>query len=340
MEIAAAGFAVEPHRVISETVSSSEAIARRKGFGRLMEKLEPGDVLVVTRLDRLGRDAIDVMQTVARLVEFGVRVHCLALGGVDLTSSAGKMTMRVIGAVAQFERDLLIERTQAGLARARAEAKRIGRPPALTPDQQAAVRDRLEEGGGASPPSPGSSVPRGRRSSGPGTGGRLSRPRRTFPWVRQPNPRPVKVSDVARRYAEPMGQRRGGDQTVARRAGIGDVQGRAVAGDLERDGQNAAREGRQYALLEPGPQVGALRGVDPLAQQDADLDLLHHNDREPEVRRVLRVCPGGDVRIGTARADLAQLADDVRVEEPAHRSAGRIPPSRRGGSNSISAAPS
>ena len=53
----------------------------------------------------------------------GVRVHCLALGGVDLTSSTGKLTMGVINAVAQFERDLLIERTQAGLRRARAEGK-------------------------------------------------------------------------------------------------------------------------------------------------------------------------------------------------------------------------
>jgi len=53
-EIAAAGFAVEPHRVISETVSGGEAIARRRGFARLLDRLEQGDILVVTRLDRLG----------------------------------------------------------------------------------------------------------------------------------------------------------------------------------------------------------------------------------------------------------------------------------------------
>ena len=78
-------------------------------------------MLVVTRLDRLGRDAMDVSATVAQLAGRGVRVHCLALGGVDLTSSAGRMTMGVINAVAQFERDLLVERTQSGLARARDE---------------------------------------------------------------------------------------------------------------------------------------------------------------------------------------------------------------------------
>ena len=106
-EIETAGFKVEPHRVIEETVSGSVAIARRKGFSRLLEKMERGDVLIVTKLDRLGRDAIDVSTTVARLEEVGIRIHCLALGGVDLTSSAGKLTMGVINAVAQFERDLL-----------------------------------------------------------------------------------------------------------------------------------------------------------------------------------------------------------------------------------------
>ena len=55
LEIAAAGFAVEPHRVVSETVSGSEAIARRASFSRLLDRMEPGDVLAVTRLDRLGR---------------------------------------------------------------------------------------------------------------------------------------------------------------------------------------------------------------------------------------------------------------------------------------------
>ena len=118
LEIEAAGFKIEPHRIISETVSGSRAISQRKGFSRLIDKMEKGDVLVVTKLDRLGRDTIDVSLTVEKLENIGIRVHCLALGGVDLTSSAGRMTMNVINTVAQFERDLLIERTQAGLSRA------------------------------------------------------------------------------------------------------------------------------------------------------------------------------------------------------------------------------
>lgn len=145
-EIEAAGFTIEPQRVIAETVSGSTPAESRKGFARLVDRLERGDVLIVTKLDRLGRNAMDVRSTVERLEASGVRVHCLALGGVDLTSPAGKMTMGVIAAVAEFERDLLIERTQSGLARAKAEGKALGRPTALTAAQETAVRERRADG--------------------------------------------------------------------------------------------------------------------------------------------------------------------------------------------------
>lgn len=145
-EITAAGFDVPAHRTISETVSGSVAAMERKGFAKLLDRLESGDVLVVTKLDRLGRNAMDVRATVERLESSGVRVHCLALGGVDLTSPAGKMTMGVISAVAEFERDLLIERTNAGISRARTEGKTFGRPPALSDSQRAQVAMRLQAG--------------------------------------------------------------------------------------------------------------------------------------------------------------------------------------------------
>ena len=145
-DIHAAGFAVEPHRIVSETISGSTSANQRYGFNRLLDKLETGDILVVTKLDRLGRDAMDVRATVERLTALGIRVHCLALGGADLTSAAGKMTMQVIAAVAEFERDLLIERTQSGLARAKAEGKTLGRPGTLTREQREEVNQRLSEG--------------------------------------------------------------------------------------------------------------------------------------------------------------------------------------------------
>lgn len=145
-EIEAAGFAIESRRVIEESISGSVASSERPGFKRLMDRLEPGDVLVVTKLDRLGRNAMDVRATVERLENLAVRVHCLALGGVDLTSPAGKMTMQVIAAVAEFERDLLIERTQSGIRRARSQGKRFGRPSMLNGEQRTRVLERLAGG--------------------------------------------------------------------------------------------------------------------------------------------------------------------------------------------------
>lgn len=145
-EIENAGFIVEPHRIITETISGSMPMVRRKGFTRLLDKMEKGDILVVTKLDRLGRDALDVSTTVAQLENVGIKVYCLALGGADLTSSAGKMTMGIINTVAQFERDLLIERTQAGLAMAKAKGKTLGRPKLLSEERRNQVISQLQQG--------------------------------------------------------------------------------------------------------------------------------------------------------------------------------------------------
>ncbi|WP_250534261.1 recombinase family protein [Caballeronia sp. AZ10_KS36] len=146
LEIERAGFSIEPKRLIEESISGSVAASERPGFSKLVDRMESGDILVVTKLDRLGRNAMDVRSTVEALTELGVRVHCLALGGVDLTSPAGKMTMGVLNAVAEFERDLLIERTNAGLIRAKAEGKTLGRPSALTMVQQQELAKRLASG--------------------------------------------------------------------------------------------------------------------------------------------------------------------------------------------------
>ncbi|KAG0273637.1 hypothetical protein BGZ96_004763 [Linnemannia gamsii] len=146
LEIKVAGFTIEARRLIEENISGSVAAKERPGFIKLIDRMEVGDVLVVTKLDRLGRNAMDVRATVEQLGGLGVRVHCLALGGVDLTSPAGKMTMQVIVAVAEFERDLLIERTQSGINRARVAGKQFGRPPTLNAAQRAIVLERLDAG--------------------------------------------------------------------------------------------------------------------------------------------------------------------------------------------------
>jgi putative DNA-invertase from lambdoid prophage Rac len=113
-----------------------------------MNLLRFRDLTVLMKMDRLGRNPIDVAIMVDRLAGMGVRVYCLALGGKDMTSPAGRMTMGVINAVAQFERDLLIERTQSGLRRAKAEGVVLGPPAILDADKRKAVGSELE--GGAS----------------------------------------------------------------------------------------------------------------------------------------------------------------------------------------------
>lgn len=78
-EIEAAGFSVDKRRVVSESISGSVSADQRPGFAKLLDRMEEGDVLIVTKLDRLGRNAMDVRATVEGLAERGIRVHCLAL---------------------------------------------------------------------------------------------------------------------------------------------------------------------------------------------------------------------------------------------------------------------
>ena len=139
LEIQSAGFAVDPNRVISETVSGSVPAFKRPEFAKLVDRLEKSDVILTTKLDRLGRNTVDILNSVEKLSNLGVRVHCLALGGMDLTSAAGKMTLSVISAVSCMELDLLKERTAAGLVRARAAGKKYGRPATLSPQAKASI---------------------------------------------------------------------------------------------------------------------------------------------------------------------------------------------------------
>jgi len=145
-QIKEAGYTIEPRRFIEEKVSGSVPASQRPGFTKLMERMEQGDTLIVTKLDRLGRDSIDVQQTVSIFERLGVRLIVLQLGNLDLTSSAGALMVKVLAAVADFERELIIERTQAGQARARADGKHMGRPAKTTEEQRQAIRKALLKG--------------------------------------------------------------------------------------------------------------------------------------------------------------------------------------------------
>jgi len=147
LELEQAGYQIEPdYWYADEGVSGKVAASQRPAFSRMLGQIRKGETLVVSRLDRLGRDAIDVLQTVRQLGERGIKVVVLQLGTTDLTSAAGKLLLSMLAAVAEMERDLLVERTQAGLQRAKAEGKTLGRPSKTTPAQRAEIRHRLGAG--------------------------------------------------------------------------------------------------------------------------------------------------------------------------------------------------
>lgn len=144
-EIEAAGYVVEFWHA-DDGVSGKVPAERRPEFVKLLGQIRPGEVLVVTKLDRLGRDAQDVSATIKMLAARRIEVVVLQLGKLDLTSAAGKLMMNMLAAVAEMERDLLIERTQSGLARAKAEGKILGRPVRTTPEQRTVMMQRHQAG--------------------------------------------------------------------------------------------------------------------------------------------------------------------------------------------------
>jgi len=139
----ALGIKVHHKRYVSEVVSGGVMAMEREAFKALVEhKLEEGDCLVVSKLDRLGRDNIDVQTTITMLHERGIKVRCLDIPVEDLTSSEGKLMLTLIAAFAEFERNRISERTKEGLAAKRAEAKargevfKVGRPPATKTNER------------------------------------------------------------------------------------------------------------------------------------------------------------------------------------------------------------
>jgi putative DNA-invertase from lambdoid prophage Rac len=144
-EIEAAGYAVDFWHS-DEGVSGKVSAAQRPQFARMLSQIRDGETLVVTKLDRLGRDAQDIGATIKALAARRIEVIVLQLGKLDLTSAAGKLMLNMLAAVAEMERDLLVERTQSGLARAKAEGKTLGRPTSTTEEQRAAMARQHQAG--------------------------------------------------------------------------------------------------------------------------------------------------------------------------------------------------
>jgi len=144
LEIEGAGHAIDYW--FADTTSGKTSASQRPKFAALLAQIRDGETLVVSKLDRLGRDAQDVGATVQLLRARRIAVIVLQLGKLDLASTAGKMMLTMLAAVAEMERDLLVERTQAGLTRAKDEGKILGRPSKTTPEQRAEIVKKYNQG--------------------------------------------------------------------------------------------------------------------------------------------------------------------------------------------------
>lgn len=131
-------------RIFTETISG--ALRDRPELENLMRFVRAGDTLVIWRLDRLGRSLKDLIAIVEALDERGVAFRSLR-ESIDTTTAGGRLVFHVFGALAEFERELMRERTCAGLEAARARGKVGGRPPALTEEQIAVAREMHDSGG-------------------------------------------------------------------------------------------------------------------------------------------------------------------------------------------------
>jgi DNA invertase Pin-like site-specific DNA recombinase len=122
------------------------ACADRRELNRMLGKLAPGDVVTVTRIDRLARSTFDLFGIVKRIVDAKAQFRSLAEPWADSSSSStGRLMLAVLGGLADVERDLIRTRTAEGRERAKARGKHMGRPPSLTPAQQKeAIRRRAQ----------------------------------------------------------------------------------------------------------------------------------------------------------------------------------------------------
>ena len=131
-------------KIFREKLSGAQR--QRPELDRLLEHLREGDTVVVWKLDRLARSTRDLLEIVARIREAGALFQSLSEPWADTTSPAGKMIMTVFAGIAEFERDLIRERTGAGRIHAKNRGVRFGRPPKLNPEQQHLAIRLLGEG--------------------------------------------------------------------------------------------------------------------------------------------------------------------------------------------------
>lgn len=139
---------VQRRDVFSDVTSGSRTAIERPGMKRLLDYVEEGDTVVVWRIDRLGRSLIDVLNTVNLLREQGVKVRSLS-DGIDPETTSGRLMLGMLATLAEYERELIVERVNAGIAAAKQSGTRFGRPPVdpvVIAEKLAIARDARAKG--------------------------------------------------------------------------------------------------------------------------------------------------------------------------------------------------
>ena len=131
-------------KVYQETASGAKR--DRAQLAKLLKEVQPGDVVLVTRLDRLARSTRDLLNVLGALAEKGAMFRSLADPWADTTTPHGRLMLTVLAGLAEFERELIRARTGEGRERARKEGRKMGRPHKLTPHQQREARERRDAG--------------------------------------------------------------------------------------------------------------------------------------------------------------------------------------------------
>jgi len=131
-------------RIFREKISG--AVTDRAQLRRALKTLEKGDVLLVTRLDRLARSTRDLLNTLALIADAGAGFRSLRDAWADTTTAHGRLMLTVLAGLAEFERELIRTRTGEGRERAKARGVRLGRKPKLTPHQRMEALARREAG--------------------------------------------------------------------------------------------------------------------------------------------------------------------------------------------------
>jgi len=130
-------------KVFADKISGSKRV--RPELDKMLEQLRDGDVVIVWKLDRLSRSLKDLLSIMAKIDAAGAGFRSLT-ESIDTTTPAGRMMMQMVGVFAEFEREMIRERTRAGLERARKKGRHPGRKPKLSDDQRREIRDLVRSG--------------------------------------------------------------------------------------------------------------------------------------------------------------------------------------------------